>query len=264
MILLLGGTSDSVEVASELKRQGLDLILSTATEYGESVAAQGFDGKIVAGAMDVVQMKDFCEKQTITSIVDATHPFARCVSETAMEVSNALSIPYVRYERPESMFENKDNSDSEGEATHFFANFEEACSWMNTQEGNILITTGSKDAETIYRHIHNKDRLYFRLLPLSTQLIKMEDLGLKARQIIAMQGPFSIDMNVAMIRQLKATILVSKESGKQGHVEEKLEATRICGIKFVVIERPVMNYPIFFSNVEALMEHVKQIDANEG
>ena len=54
-------------------------------------------------------------------------------------------------------------------------------------------------------------------------------LGFKGRNLIAMQGPFSAEMNVALLHQTKAKYFVTKESGKAGGFEEKKKAARETG-----------------------------------
>ena len=54
-----------------------------------------------------------------------------------------------------------------------------------------------------------------------------------------MQGPFSEELNRALIRQLGTSVLVTKASGRAGGFEEKIRAARACGNTVVVIHRPV-------------------------
>jgi precorrin-6y C5,15-methyltransferase (decarboxylating) CbiE subunit len=54
-----------------------------------------------------------------------------------------------------------------------------------------------------------------------------------------MQGPFSLELNQAMIRQLDIRFLVTKEAGHAGGFLEKLQAASLCNITTVVIGRPV-------------------------
>ena len=63
-------------------------------------------------------------------------------------------------------------------------------------------------------------------------------LGFQGRHLIAMQGPFSREMNLALLRYADAAYFVTKESGKAGGFEEKLEAARQAGAVPVVIGRP--------------------------
>lgn len=251
MILLLGGTGDSKALAKQLESLGIELILSTATPYGESLANSGFDGKVISGTMDEHQMTDFCIGNKIQTIIDATHPYAQIVSQTAIHVARLLSIQYLRFERPGSNF----NINTSSKKVHYFPDFKEACSWMESRKGNILFTTGSKDVPTVLLHMKQTERLIFRVLPLSEPIKMLESLGIQAKQIIAIQGPFSTEMNVAMIRHYNVSIIVTKDSGKEGFVEEKLIAADQCNCELVVIERPKITYPLVFSEFEPLIEY---------
>lgn len=105
-------------------------------------------------------------------------------------------------------------------------------------QGNILLLTGSKDLKEIMTEISDKSRVYARVLPNIESIAKCEEAGLRGKQIIAMQGPFSKDMNVALINEICASVILTKESGATGGLDEKLLAARECGIKVVMIESP--------------------------
>lgn len=257
MILLLGGTSDSLMLARSLKDNGFELILSTATPYGETLAIQGFEGTVIQGTMDEIAMANFCQNNQITHLIDGTHPFARIASQTAMAVSQSLNIKYIRYERPSSEVMSQEANVTQ-ENLHLFDSFEAACQWLNTTSGNILVTTGSKDASFIVNQIDQKERLYFRFLPVSEQVVKMEALGLNANQFLAMQGPFSVEMNIAMIHHIGASIILTKESGLQGHVDEKIKAAKECGTWVALIRRPLMDYTTVFSDIDELVTYMNR------
>ena len=53
-----------------------------------------------------------------------------------------------------------------------------------------------------------------------------------------MQGPFSAEMNAALIRQTGAEILVTKDTGASGGFAEKLAAAHETGIRTLIIARP--------------------------
>ena len=64
-------------------------------------------------------------------------------------------------------------------------------------------------------------------------------LGFEGKNLIAMQGPFSKELNAAMLRQYDCRYLVTKDSGKAGGFEEKIQAATECGAIPVIIGRPV-------------------------
>ena len=53
-----------------------------------------------------------------------------------------------------------------------------------------------------------------------------------------MQGPFSAEMNLALLHQTEARYFVTKESGKAGGFGEKLEAAKEAGAILVAVARP--------------------------
>ena len=53
-----------------------------------------------------------------------------------------------------------------------------------------------------------------------------------------MQGPFSRELNLALLRQFAIRTLVTKESGDFGGFREKAEAARAAGCALLMVERP--------------------------
>ena len=80
------------------------------------------------------------------------------------------------------------------------------------------------------------DRLYVRILPGRESLELCMEQGIKGRQILALQGPFSTEMNAAILKQSDIRHMVTKNSGRTGGYREKLEAAKMLGIPVYVIE----------------------------
>ena len=79
-------------------------------------------------------------------------------------------------------------------------------------------------------------------------------LGLQPADLIAMQGPFSYELNAALLRQYRASVLVTKESGPAGGTDHKVKAAVDLGLPVVLIERSVKKYPLVVSNCRELLE----------
>ena len=105
-------------------------------------------------------------------------------------------------------------------------------------EGNILLTTGSKELAVYCSKKELKDRLFVRVLPGEESLAICKEQGLTGKQIIAMQGPFSEELNRAILNQFKIRCLVTKESGKTGGYPEKLKAAADLSIPVIVLKNP--------------------------
>ena len=59
-------------------------------------------------------------------------------------------------------------------------------------------------------------RAYARVLPMEDSLRACREAGLPPAHILAMQGPFSRELNAAMLRSIGAAYLVTKASGSAG------------------------------------------------
>ena len=99
MILVLGGTSDSLEICSELNKIfNLKYTLSVTTEYGKDLA-KGYARNVILGKLNKNEMMNFIKENKVKLIIDATHPYAIEVSKNAIECSSESNIEYIRYER---------------------------------------------------------------------------------------------------------------------------------------------------------------------
>ncbi len=111
-----------------------------------------------------------------------------------------------------------------------------AAAYLEKTEGRILLTTGSKELNAFAKI--PVERLYVRVLPTAESIALCERAGISYRNTIAMVGPFTREMNAATMRQYKIAWMVTKDSGKTGGFDEKLEACRKTGVRPVVIARP--------------------------
>ena len=84
----------------------------------------------------------------------------------------------------------------------------------------------------------DRERLYPRVLPVVESILACQQAGIPTRNIIALHGPFSRDLNRAMLEQYQIRYLVTKDGGRAGGFEEKAAAAREAGAELVVIGRP--------------------------
>lgn len=121
---------------------------------------------------------------------------------------------------------------------HWVETVEAAVEYLAAVSGTVLVTTGSKELETYTKLPDYTERLYVRVLPGSENLAVCESFGICGKHVIGMQGPFSKEMNLAMLRHTGAKYLVTKEAGAAGGFMEKIEAAMECGATSIVIGRP--------------------------
>ena len=156
-------------------------------------------------------------------MIDATHPFAKIVSENIRESLQNRGIPYVRLER-------RLDAEEDFGKEEVFADSQAVCQALLARQGNILLTTGSKELHIFCRDERLRKRLIVRVLPGMESLSLCYENGLEGNQIIAMQGPFSEEINTAIYRQYDIQHMVTKESGSIGGMAEKLSAARKMGM----------------------------------
>lgn len=250
-IVIFAGTTEGRRLSEILADAGIAHTVCVATEYGEIVmrdqtdaeAARAKEQSLVSlhrGRMDRKQIEEFLRNEGYEIVVDATHPYARVVTENlrgavaALQTSEkkAQSPIYLRLEREIS--ETPEAEDPAVSIRYFESNADCVKALENT-EGNILLTTGSKELATYCASGRLHDRLYVRILPGRESLELCMEQGIKGRQILALQGPFSTEMNAAILKQYDIRHMVTKNSGRTGGYQEKLEAAKMLGIPVYVI-----------------------------
>ena len=246
MILVLGGTSDSIEICNLLNKHNLSYFVSVTTAYGKEIASKCTD-KVLLKKLTIEDMIEFIKENKIDKVIDATHPYAVEVSTNAMKACELSSTRYIRFER-ESLI-NQINYDNK----YLVETVEEACEVANKVGNNIFIGTGSKNL-SIYKELIKNKNLITRVLPTSEVLISCENLGFNADNIIAMKGPFTQEMNESTYKQYYIDLVITKESGIAGGFLEKVNACKTLNIPVVIIKRKEMNYPNTIGNIEKLID----------
>ena len=220
-ILLFGGTTEGRLLAAKLAGEGHEVTVSTATKLGEE-ELRGIPGiSVICGRRSEEEIENLLEGFELC--IDATHPYARQISRF---VRAACDKKKVRLENRKRRVE--DN----GEGIRV-SSVKEASGYLCGKPGNILVTTGSKNLGDLAEL--DRDRLYVRILPSHEGIAACEAAGLPHRHIIAMYGPFSAELNAALIRQYDIQWLITKNSGVEGGFPQKAEAVRQTGIQMLVV-----------------------------
>lgn len=246
MILLLGGTSDAREIARTLRAAGHRVVLTTVTDYGAELA-EG-DAEVRVGALDADGFAALLDG--VSLVVDATHPFAAVVSQIAITECAAHGVPYLRFERAGSDLPS---------GVHLATAVEDAAQQAVALAagGTIFLTVGSKTLPTYLAAARDAGcRVVARVLPTANVLAECERLGMSPADILGMQGPTTSEVDAVLLRFYHAAVLVTKESGPQGGVEEKLAAAAQVGVPVVVVGRPRVDYPAVVDSVEGLLAMV--------
>lgn len=235
-VIVFGGTTESLRVFDFLKKFDLKITLSVATEYGRKGVREGGNAKVICGRMDREEILALIRENAFDLVIDATHPFATEATANIRWACREASAEYIRClrEETETLREREDR-------TVYAASIEEAVEYLRIRKGNVLITTGSKDLKKFCDLPDYQTRCCARVLSVTDSVKAAAGCGFAGKNLIAMQGPFSKEMNIAAIRYADAAYLVMKESGGAGGMNEKLKACYETGATPVVIRRPKEN-----------------------
>lgn len=226
-IAVFAGTTEGRELCARLSAAGIPARAFAATDYGAS-RVSGLPGiEPHAGRLDEAAMTEALEGAQIA--VDATHPYAVEATRTIRAAAAAAGVRYVRLAREQTAHSDDDV---------VVASAEEAAEFLAHTEGNVLLTTGSKELHRFTVVPNFQTRVFPRVLPETEVVRHCHALGFPTSQLICMQGPFSRELNVAMLRSVHAKWMVTKDTGRAGGFEEKQAAAEEAGARVVLIARP--------------------------
>lgn len=231
-IWIFGGTTEGRRLAEYCAAGGQRALVSVVSGYGEQVLPKDGCLTILRQALDEGQMEALLEQEQVRLVIDATHPYAAQVSKNIRAACAHKNVRVLRVLRT-----SESGNQWETDAVRVTCP-EEAVRYLKQTEGNILVTTGSKELRLFTELPDYENRVYARVLPDSQVLEQCGALGLRGSHVIAMQGPFGEELNAAIMRQFSIRYLVTKEAGKAGGYVEKLKAAAACGAVPVIIGRP--------------------------
>jgi len=243
-VLVFGGTSEGRCITEWLAGRGVQVTACSATAYGGDVLAESECITALTQPLGHDGMRALMGEHSYACVVDATHPYATRITEHVAQAAQEKGVPYLRLIR---------EGEPEGDWTGA-VDVASAAALANEVQGNILLTTGSKDLATFTAAVEGfQTRLYARVLPVVASVEHANELGIPTSHIIAMQGPFSTEMNCALIHEFDIACLVTKASGKAGGFWEKVEAAKTCGVELIVVNRPTVEEGLNYEQVQQVL-----------
>lgn len=227
--LIIAGTVYGRKMADFLCKKGAKVYATVATEYGESVLQPHENLTVLSGRLSLSEMEGLINKLKPDAVINTTHPYAVEVSENIKAACEHTGAYYLRLSRDENDY---------NDLIHV-NDLEEAAIYLTDKEGNIFSACGSKEMHKLTAIKDYNKRVYIRALPLEEFIKKGLELGFAPSNLICMQGPFSKDLNKAMLKSTNAKYLITKDSGSAGGFNEKIEAANELGITTIVIGRPL-------------------------
>ena len=214
MILVFGGTTEGRKAVEMLEEGGSPYFYSTKTGEQDLTLHHG---QRIDGALDAEAMQNFCRENDIRLIVDAAHPFAALLHQTIAEVSDALKIPAIRYER---IFPERDAS------LEWLDNYEQVPLDIKT----LLATTGVQSISKLKPLETKGVKVYYRILNRESSIALAQKQGARMEQLCYFEDPKDLPV--------EADAILLKESGLSGGFQEKVDAAKARGMRILVLKRP--------------------------
>lgn len=245
-LLIFAGTKNGRELISRLSKDNV-IVASSMSEYGRSLLPDRDNIINVIGKKGVDDIVGIILKESIDLIIDSTHPYAKEISQNIIEASKKTGVKSIRYERVSTIPKDR--------GIHFDT-MEEICNYLRLKNGNILFTTGVNEVLNIVDRLDQK-RVFVRVLSVDSSLDIIKRSGLKSHQVVLKKPPFTLEENLKHIEEFNISFLVTKDSGSEGNIDEKIEATKESGIELLVIDRPQIDYKNVYYNINDILQYLE-------
>jgi precorrin-6A/cobalt-precorrin-6A reductase len=217
-VLLLGGTGEARRLADALVADGVDVVSSLAGATADPLLPAG-DVR-VGGFGGAAGLAAWLREHGVTAVVDATHPFATGITGNAVTAAAQAGVALLRLQRPGW-------TAGPGDDWRHVGSLEEAAAAV-APFAHVFLTTGRRGlgafagltAEVLLRTVDPPEPP----LPARTT-------------VVLERGPFTLDDELALMREHAVDVVVTKDSGG-GMTAAKLTAARQLGIPVVLVRRP--------------------------
>ncbi len=228
---VFAGTAEGRRIAGFVLERGysdtVDFLV--ATEYGQELLEEEGSLNVFAGRLDMKEMEDFFARRNIRLVIDATHPYA-CQVSGNIRGACGEEREYVRVERSSDLTEAMKRNIIEVSC------MAEAAKTVEELGERALITTGAKEIGAFSSMKDTESMIVARVLPSPESIKACLDAEVSPSNIIGMQGPFTLEMNLATLNQFGCKVLVTKDTGKPGGFMEKARCADY-GYKVIVVAR---------------------------
>lgn len=227
---------------------------------GEMAAAREINEYLDNKGLELMRIQTWTEKtclQIPSIVIDASHPSRSVKFDPLSHWCEERSIPYIRLERPETKI-------PASQLIYPVINWEDALlqleqrvETLSQEKGRlvtIFVTTGSHQLESIvYSFFSHSVRLVVRVLPEGRLVQKCMEVGINPRNIVAMQGPFSKEINKALFKFYGADIILTRDSGLAGGTDTKISAALELGLEIVLLKKTKAPTGLIMNSVKELL-----------
>ena len=209
-VLIFGNTKEARDIARTLRCRGRQVMFSVVSEYARSQLPLG--SLCHVGRLDGAEMLAFIREANPQRVVDATHPYAVLASQNIRQCCDALNIAYERVH-----FADIDNAWRD--AVEWVDSHEKLFAAVTREKGNMLLGIG-RDPELPIPPEVDPARLYARITPTPEAVAACLNAGFLKSNIIAMDGPFSKTLTIALFDDKNITAVVVRDATDKSYLHE--------------------------------------------
>ncbi|KRQ11510.1 MULTISPECIES: cobalt-precorrin-6A reductase [Bradyrhizobium] len=219
--LILGGTADANLLAAAIASAGIDAVYS----YGGRTRAPADQPLPVrsGGFGGVSGLADYLQREAITHVVDATHPFAAEMSRNAIAACAQTATPLLTLERAPW-------DKTSGDRWIEVADVVSAAAALPDSRASVFLAIGRQHVAPFGARPQHAYTLRFVDPP-------EQALPLPDADVIVSRGPFTLEGELAMMRTRRVEWIVARNSGGTG-ARAKIDAARVLGLPVIMITRP--------------------------
>jgi precorrin-6A/cobalt-precorrin-6A reductase len=245
-LLILGGTSEASALAAALARDARFDVLMSFAGITRAPRIPPVPYRI-GGFGGAPGLASFLRDGGFDLLIDATHPFAAQMKRNAIEAAGIARAKLLGIARPAWV---------PGPGDHWRAcvSMTEAASALGPQPRRVLLTIGQKDLSA-FRNTPEHHYIIRSVDPPEAHALPPEC------ELIPARGPFRLEDELALLRRINVSAIVTKNSGGIA-TEPKLEAARLLGIEVLMIARPAA--PDYRETVSTAAEALSWLDAHTG
>lgn len=238
--------------------------------FGETAAAREVGERLKNRGIEYQRIQTWSEKDCLPTpsvILDASHPSSGVKFASLSQWCEQQGIPYLRLERPETKIPTSSLISPVHNWEEALLHLEQCVDTLFLEKGRpvtIFVTTGSHQLESIVDSSFARSaRLVVRVLPEGRIVQKCQDIGIHPKNIVAMQGPFSKELNRVLFKFYGADILLTRDSGHAGGTDTKISAALELGLKVVLVTKAKVSAGMTVNNVNELLDWVDKYQQAE-
>lgn len=249
-VFLLGGTSESRTAAVVACALGIPIVASVTTELARRLYTGLPRVRILVGKLPREALLRAVRDAEAALVLDATHPFAASISQTAIGVTQELGIPYLRYERPDVV--------AGGDHATIHADVDALIRSGVLRGCRVLVTVGTK-ALGKFASCCGDAVLYVRVLDSPESRVKAVAAGFPTDRVITMPVPVPEEDERRLWTRLGIEAVVAKASGVPGGEDVKRRVAAALGVDLHIIARPSVDYPAVVRTEQELRERLARL-----